>query len=383
MYAGIGVLLLLVVILLFTRKGGGGGGSDSNDKEGAGALCEWTSYRLPADIIPEQYNVTLQINNDEEPYDVVGRVVIDIESHLEYTDCIVVHAADPIASANITDIRRTSRTFVTEPSVAGVLISQDDATGQMIIRFDKPVPRGRSTVSMLFGYTMSKIELRGLYLSHFSTVCDPSAEDDSSDAKAEDDNTSYLAVTQFESTDARRAFPCFDEPQFKATFNIKLSVRAGNVALANTRVLSTVDGVADLREWVDGAPVLSAGSELVLHEYAPTPRMSTYLVAFVVGRLASATEDDTECSFDCPYEKLDTEVRVWATECHREELGFALNAARTLLVAYTEAFAEPFPLRKLDLVAIPDFAAGAMEVLLFLLFVVQLCGKRVAPVAQS
>ena len=113
-------------------------------------------------------------------------------------------------------------------------------------------------LSMRFEYAMSMVELRGLYLSTFTTACD--ADDD-------DGATAYLAVTQLESTDARRAFPCFDEPQLKASFNVRLIAREGNVALANTREVRQVGGVADLREWADDdAPALSAGSGLVLHE---------------------------------------------------------------------------------------------------------------------
>merc|ERR1719181_665650 len=108
-------------------------------------------------------------------------------------------------------------------------------------------------------------------------------------------------------------------------------------------------------------PVFAEDGEFVLREFAPTPPMSTYLVAFAVGRLTHVSMEDTECFLECPDEPLETQIRVWATECHKDELAFALNTAQTLLLAYTEAFAEPFPLAKLDLVAIPDFPMDAME----------------------
>lgn len=144
----------------------------------------------------------------------------------------------------------------------------------------------------------------------------------------------YVAVTQFEERDARRAFPCFDEPGLKATFDITLTVDAALVALANT-------------EMVEELP-LSNGKKQV--RFARTPRMSTYLLFFGVGDFESINDG-----------KADPRVRVITTPGKTQYGRFALDWGRKSLdfgAAYTDI---PFPISKCDYIAVPDFAFGAME----------------------
>jgi aminopeptidase N len=142
------------------------------------------------------------------------------------------------------------------------------------------------------------------------------------------------AVTQFEATDARRAFPGFDEPAFKATFDISLTIDAGETAISNGRIVSDTPA-ADGRHTV---------------RFATTPRMSTYLVALAVGRF-ECLEGSAE----------DIPIRICSTQGKKELGRTALELAGRLLAYFNQYFAIKYPFGKLDVLAVPDFAAGAME----------------------
>lgn len=158
-----------------------------------------------------------------------------------------------------------------------------------------------------------------------------------------DDETCYAVSTQFEATDARRCLPCWDEPDFKATFHVKLiyenQFQVGNniyknVALSNTPVIK--------RE---------VNSSENIDEFDTTPKMSTYLLAFVIGPL-----EYIEAKNDAG-----RVMRVY-TFPGKKELGrYALDVGFRALKYYEEYFDIPYPLEKMDLVAIPDFSNGAME----------------------
>jgi puromycin-sensitive aminopeptidase len=148
-----------------------------------------------------------------------------------------------------------------------------------------------------------------------------------------------MATTQFEATDARRALPCWDEPAVKATFSVTLEVPKGQTAVSNMPIISEKD-VAD-------------AADLVEITYDVTPIMSTYLLAFVIGEF-----DYVETKCNAPEEVT---VRVYTLKGKKHEGEFALDAAARCLPFYAEYFEIGYPLPKLDMLAIPDFAAGAME----------------------
>jgi aminopeptidase 2 len=157
--------------------------------------------------------------------------------------------------------------------------------------------------------------------------------------KTKDGGVEYLATTQMEPTDARRAFPCFDEPALKAKFTITLIADKKLTCLSNMDVVSEKD--------VDGK--YGAGKKAVT--FRETPLMSTYLLAFIVGELNYIETN----AFRLP-------VRVYAPPNEDIEHGrFSLELAAKTLKFYEEEFASPFPLPKMDMIAIPDFSAGAME----------------------
>lgn len=142
-----------------------------------------------------------------------------------------------------------------------------------------------------------------------------------------------MATTQFEAADARRAFPCWDEPSAKATFDVTLVAPRGMVAVSNMPVAS--------RRRVRGG---------VEHSFERTPRMPTYLLYLGVGRLESISATSRG-----------VRISVLATRGNARRGRFALSLAKRLLAEYERYFGIRYPLPKLDLIAVPDFAAGAME----------------------
>lgn len=149
-----------------------------------------------------------------------------------------------------------------------------------------------------------------------------------------------MAVTQFEATEARRAFPCWDEPNLKATFSIKLTVSKEVDALSNMHQIAEEP----------------AGDALKTVTFAITPKMSTYLVAFAVGKFEYIEEKTSG-----QYNKQPITVRVYTLPGLISQGKFALQCAVYMLEYFAKIFDIPYPLPKLDMIAVPDFDAGAME----------------------
>lgn len=150
----------------------------------------------------------------------------------------------------------------------------------------------------------------------------------------EEGKQKMLIATQFESHHAREAFPCIDEPEAKATFDLTLTTPAGETVLANTPVKKST----------------KKGNQEVT-SFETTPKMSTYLLAFVFGEMKyiEATTKDGIL------------VRTYATPANVGNLDFSLDVAVKCLEFYNDYFGLPYPLPKCDLIALPDFASGAME----------------------
>lgn len=146
----------------------------------------------------------------------------------------------------------------------------------------------------------------------------------------------FMAVTQFEATDARRAFPCWDEPNKKATFSVTMRVAKPLIALSNMNVVAKSD---------------SEDGRYTEFVYAKSLKMSTYLVAFIVG----------EIDYVSAKTRNHIEVRVYAPKGYEHQGVFAADTAAKVLDYFADYFDEEYPLPKMDMVAIPDFGSGAME----------------------
>lgn len=196
-------------------------------------------------------------------------------------------------------------------------VAQFEEDEILVIRFGQELPVGEGVLAMNFTGTLND-QMRGFYRSKY-------------EYKGESRN---MAVTQFEAADARRCFPCWDEPAFKAKFKLTLEVPSELVALSNMPVV---------KETVHGP--------LKTVYYEESPLMSTYLVATVIGLFDYIESSTLE----------GTKVRVYTQVGKTSQGKFALDVGVKSLDLYKDYFATPYPLPKLDMIAIPDFAAGAME----------------------
>ena len=275
----------------------------------AGVADDPAAYRLPTAVLPRHYRLTL--TPDLAAATFAGEVEIDVDV-TEPTATVVLNAAElAISSA-------TLRTGDGGAALAAS-VTLDESEGRATLGFPTAVATGAATLHLVFTGILND-KLHGFYRSTFT---------DQSGVQR------VIATTQMESTDARRAFPCFDEPEFKATFEITLVVADGLQAYSN-------NPIADETVRDDGTRVV---------HFSPTMVMSTYLVAFVVGPLEHTDPVDVD----------GVPLRVVHPLGKGHLTGFALDVGAHALRFFRDYFGIPYPGEKLDMVAIPDFAAGAME----------------------
>jgi len=265
------------------------------------------AQRLSTNVIPTHYS--LDFMPDLKTATFSGNEVIDVNIK-EPTNTITLNA---------NELKFESVGVIYQHGEQKGSVSFDTDKEQATLTFPNTIPAGDATLRIHFTGILNN-KLRGFYLS-------------------KTDRRSY-AVTQFESTDARRAFPCFDEPAFKATFQVKLTIDKDDTAISNTPIERDVDGAGD---W------LPDGKHHTV-TFETTPKMSTYLVVFVVG--------DFQCTSG---EQDGVKLRVCATPDKVKLTPFALDVAKFALHYYDNYFGIHFPLKKLDFIGIPDFEAGAME----------------------
>lgn len=271
-------------------------------------------FRLTKEIRPTHY--ALRFDLDLERWSVRGWERIDL--HLDHsTRTITLHAVD-LKIESVRLIRSPSGDFGGDgasgaPAFEGV--TADEASETVTLRFADEVPAGECALEIAWAGQI-RDGLRGLYRSTFA------------DAR--------YAATQFEATDARRAFPCFDEPEFKARFTLELVHDAHLTAIAN----APIERVEDLPE----------GRRRT--RFATTPKISTYLVAFTVGPYASTPEART---------RTGVPVRVWLPPSLVDKGIYARDSHVRALEWLEDYTGIPYPYQKLDAIGIPDFEAGAME----------------------
>jgi puromycin-sensitive aminopeptidase len=264
-------------------------------------------YRLPRAAVPSRYDIRLE--PDLATLTFAGAETVGLEVSETISDVTLNAIELTIESASLENDR--GETIRATPSM-------DEAHERCRLVLASPAAPGRWRLRLAFRGTLND-KLRGFYRSVY--------KDSSGVAHT-------MAATQFEATDARRAFPCWDEPSFKAVFAVTLVIDPALTAVSNTSILSeTVE---------DGRKVV---------RFADTITMSTYLVAFVVGEL-EATD---------PVAVGRTPLRVWCVPGKKRLARFGQEIGAASLAFFEDYYGLPYPGDKLDLLAIPDFAAGAME----------------------
>ena len=266
------------------------------------AAAPASAQRLPSGVTPEHY--TLWFAPDLATATFRGRAEIRVRLDQPAT-AITLHAAE-IAFGDVT-IDAGGRAH---PATVTLNATTETAT----LTVPASMAAGPATIRITYTGILND-KLRGFYLS-----------------KA---NGRNYAVSQMEATDARRAFPCFDEPAKKATFDIALMIDAADSAISN------------------GAPVSDTpGPEPGKHTvtFATTQKMSTYLVALLVGDFVCRTGSSDGIA-----------IRVCSTPDKKALTAFALTAAEHQVKFFNDYFGITYPFGKLDIIGVPDFAAGAME----------------------
>ena len=261
-----------------------------------------SAQRLPTTVSPQHYDLAFDVNLTTARFD--------------GTETIAVTLTEPARRIvlNALEIQFHQVTITAGGVEQTATVALNTPTQTAALNVPREIPAGPAVIHVRYTGILND-QLRGFYLS-----------------KA---NGRNYAVTQFESTDARRAFPSFDEPAFKATFSVTLTIDQGDTAIANGELVSDTPGPG-------------AGRHTLT--FSETLKMSSYLVAMAVGdfRCLSGASDGVP-------------IRICATP-DKVELGhIALDAAARILTFYNRYYSIKYPFKKLDVLAVPDFAAGAME----------------------
>ena len=260
------------------------------------------AQRLPHTAIPEHYDLHLTPDFATDTF--AGQVSIRVRLR-EPVQSITLNSAE----IDFHEVTISSRGSAHRPTVG-----LDAATETATLNLPSPIAAGPAVINIKYTGRLND-QLRGFYLSRA--------------------NGRDYAITQLEATDARRAFPSFDEPAMKATFAVTATIDARDTAISNGRLLSDTPGPG-------------AGKHTL--RFATTKRMSPYLVALAVG--------DWECitggADNIP-------IRICGTPNRKDQLHFALESAEFSLRYFNRYFTIQYPFDKLDIVAVPDFSAGAME----------------------
>lgn len=284
-----------------------------------------TDMRLPRHFSPVRYELELLPVLEEGEFLTSGSVLVELEylaleAAAEDATRLVIHS-------KYTRIDEANVTLISSGRDSATIVGHEYDLEKEFYVLHLAEELGSSdasyTLSMTFQSELLN-DLRGLYYSTYE----------------EDGVTKYLGVTQFEAIDARRAFPCLDEPEFKASFAMKIGRQEDLIAASNTPLLST--------DPIEGMP------GYVVDTFVETPTMSTYLVVLLI-----ADFETTEAATNSDPDYVD--FAIWHQPSKSGQADLAADAGPTLLKAYEDLFLVDFPLPKMDMAAIPDFDAGAME----------------------
>src|SRR2546423_1111205 len=260
------------------------------------------AQRLPEIARPDNYKLTFTPDLDK--------------ARFEGDETISLHVlkSTPEITLNAIDIDFHEVTITSGGATQKAKVTPDKEKEMAVLSVEKPLSAGSATIHITYTGILNN-EMRGLYLG-------------------KDDKGRKYAATQFEATDARRAFPSFDEPDYKATFDISAVADKDQVAISNQKVVSDTAG-PDNKHTI---------------KFATTAKMSSYLAALVVGHF-----EYIEGAAD------GVPIRIYSTPGKKEMGKFALEAAEYILGYYDKYFGIKYPYGKLDLIGLPDFSAGAME----------------------
>jgi len=255
------------------------------------------------DVNPINYNLTFEPDLKKFTFNGIESISVDCK---KITNLITMHCAE----LKITSCQVTSKGNIIKSSV-----KTNEKKEELEIKLFKKV-NGEITIDLKFQGILND-RLLGFYRSQYT----------------QNGKTKYLATTQFEAADARRAFPCWDEPEAKATFDISIIADNKFTAISNMPIKSKK----------------KIGSKTI-YNFSKTPVVSTYLLYLGVGE------------FEYLIGKVGKiQIRVITTKGNKSKGQFSLDLGEKLLVSYEKYFGIKYPLPKLDLIAVPDFAAGAME----------------------
>ncbi|OGJ01507.1 hypothetical protein A3G53_00120 [Candidatus Nomurabacteria bacterium RIFCSPLOWO2_12_FULL_44_11] len=258
--------------------------------------------RLSKDIIPLEYKMELRPDLENFTFEGIETITLNLSRR---TKIITLHAKE----LDIGTVR-VGKVFGR--------VSYNKKQETAIFTFPEFIPAGKNRLTLVFKGVIND-KMRGFYKSSYIF-----------EGKAH-----HIATTQFEATDARRAFPCFDEPAHKAIFHVSIIASKGKTVISNTLPVYIAKH--------------EAGFEVI--KFSPTPKMSTYLLAFIIG----------DFEFLEKKTRNGVLVRVYTTPGKVHQAEFALWCAVQTLEFYEKYFDIPYPLNTLDMVAIPDFQSGAME----------------------
>jgi puromycin-sensitive aminopeptidase len=261
-----------------------------------------SAQRLPPGVIPEHYDLHLTPDFTTDTF--TGRVSISGR----------LTAPTRSITLNVAELELHETTISAGGSTQAARVTVDAPRETATLTVERTLAAGPLTIAIRYTGLLND-KLRGFYLSRA--------------------NNRKYAITQLEATDARRAFPSFDEPALKATFAISATIDAGDTAISNGRVLTDTPGPGPGKHTL---------------KFSTTKRMSPYLVALAVG--------DWECLRGSA---AAIPIRVCGTPDRKAELAFALESAQFALRYFNNYFTIKYPFEKLDIIAAPDFAAGAME----------------------
>uniref|UniRef100_A0A671X2S8 Aminopeptidase n=1 Tax=Sparus aurata TaxID=8175 RepID=A0A671X2S8_SPAAU len=266
----------------------------------------WDRMRLPKTVFPLHYDLTIHPNLTTLDFSGVARIQLDVR---EDTNTIVLHAKQ----------MQVSNVLLLAPEgVRPLQVLEYPQFHQLALRPDSVLTKGRRyEVHLEFAANLSD-SFHGFYKSSYRT---------------KSGEVRVLASTQFEATFARAAFPCFDEPAFKANFTIRIIREPRHISISNMPKLKTVELPGGLLE----------------DHFDTTVKMSTYLLAYIVSDFVSVSRTTQHG------------ISIYAVPEKIDQTAYALDAAVKLLDFYDDYFDIPYPLPKQDLAAIPDFQSGAME----------------------